>query len=280
MDSDQNSESPEVDIRFRQDFEQEWRRHFDRLGNDISVLIRLGDDLHHCYAGEVRQAAVVGARYNALKRLAHLPIRVFLSRLAESAPEEQPAVDSSVLNELDGCEAERSAATKLVGLIEAFWSATRNSMDRQTLQQFANEIHAPVQRLIRAAANLEVSRLHATMADLAERTPSDVWRTGYYCVVGGNAPRYKELTTQYFRRYLTQQGLARGGVEHQLIYAEGDHDAESVFELIAKRHLNRELGELFFGSAMALEQDVLGDAANLALQRCFSEAPVSGGNGA
>jgi len=269
MDDSNPAQAVTSDRPFLSAFERNWRRNLAELGDRISVVIRLGDELHHSHGGEQTTITLVDEQYHQLKRIAHLPILVFLARTCpaedDACPVEKHGIDDAI--EVD--ETLQDAGRRICRLSNDFWSATEQELTWSILNRFVHDVYAPVQLLVRAAAELEVDRLHAAIGRLETQTANDAWRSGYFCVVGGKEPRYKELTTQYFRTYLQRNGSARGGVEHQLIYAEGEHQIDSVLELIARRHLNRTLGELFTGSATGLEEDVLGDAAALAIARCF-----------
>ena len=58
--------------------------------------------------------------------------------------------------------------------------------------------------------------------------------------------------------------------ENKMIYCEGVESDAKAMEQLANHLVNQRLGRVFFGSPLALEQDVLGDAARHTIRRIAS----------
>lgn len=253
---------------FSRAFDALWRESLGELGQSVSVIVRQDDDLIAHWGGKIDHYPITGEDYHRLKRLAHLPAcAMALRQLGGNLelPDSDEFVSAGAVADLESTD-----ASAIFHQTREFWSETEKQCEPMAIRNFSISVHPHLQQVVRAAARLEVSRLFEVLKELEGLIPKAELNAGYFAVVAGNAPRYKELSKQLFTAHLRRNSLARGGWRHQLLYAEGAPSLEAVYELIAKRHVSQSLAEIFTGSSLGLEEDILGDAARIAIADVYA----------
>ena len=119
----------------------------------------------------------------------------------------------------------------------------------------------PMGAVIGIGTRVYLEALHEAVSGWSADWEPSTWSRLLVVICAGHAPRYKESTRTYFQRLLGEtQGLGAKG-EEQVVYAEGALTEAEAIRLGAEHLLNRELGRFFMKSSVALQEDVLGDAA-------------------
>ena len=116
------------------------------------------------------------------------------------------------------------------------------------------------------AARAQLDGLHAAVSAWRREMTDDEWRTLHVVVIGVHMAREDELATQYFLRLL---GEAEEG--RRVVYTEGLWDEQRVLDLLGTHVVDGSVGAAFFGSAMRMHRDVLGDAARVYLDELAVE---------
>jgi hypothetical protein len=241
------------------------------------VLWRSGDDLHWVSGRDRRTWRVVGDEYHLARRIAHVPVALFLGAVRGS----DPHALHGAMGVLGSCPSGLSVGAHHVSgeLLSAMGDACRRFVavgwgeggpSHAATRALADGCRPAMNALVGAAAHHEVEALHAIVSGLRSEVSLLDWHCAYLVVVTGVQPRYKELSRCYFEALVDAEGHTRGGHRHRVLVLTGDHDEASVLERVGARQANRRVAELFTGSSDGLDQDVLGEAAQRAVKAVLS----------
>jgi len=237
------------------------------------VLVRTDAELVMLHRGRRRSEALIPERYDEAKAIAHLPAAVYLLLSgcgAERLDAQTLELTRTMREELDAVAAEGDGAVVLRACLEVLVGVLEEQhVPPDVLGALASRTEAPVRALIREATEVYVARLEAIVGTWTEEWTEREWERVLVVICAGHAPRYKESTKSYFQRLLGERHERGPAGEEQVIYAEGAAGERDALELAATHLLNRELGRVFLGSTVALQEDVLGDTTQDVLDEHF-----------
>ncbi|MEE4185610.1 MAG: hypothetical protein V2J12_07580 [Gammaproteobacteria bacterium] len=231
---------------------------------EVPVVLRIDDRLLVAVGSSVTIAAINGAEYHILKALAHLPVLAHL----ESVSRQNPASAGLTvdLEHYDQFLRDRSISV----------SQFRYLTDKLAQRSLTNDEHmdlAAIQKcLISLAAENEVANLVDALLQVKTKLiEGSMWQRTHFVIYGGNQPRYKHLSKNFFKRLLTEQTKSEGAAIHRVIYSETCDTLDAAKDLVADRLVNGRLANVFMDSPLSLDADVLGDAGLEAIDRCFAD---------
>ena len=73
-----------------------------------------------------------------------------------------------------------------------------------------------------------------------------------------------------FRRWVFEATASSTEVEQRVLYGESLESVAAALELVATRLVNSDIGDAFLKSPLAMNQDVLGEAGEIAVNNAFS----------
>jgi len=236
---------------------------------DDPMIIRTGEALILLHRGRRQTRVVLTEAYHRAKAVCHVPAAVYLllsDHAGRALTDETLRHARALADELreEALEGEEAALVDCcVELLEEVTEQGNVTLDR--LSRFASETQASMGAVIMNGTRAYLERLDETVETWTEGWDEDTWERLLVVICAGHAPRYKESTRTYFTRLLGEtHGLGAKG-EERILYAEGASSERDAMELAATHLLNRELGRFFMKSSVALQEDVLGDAAEAVL---------------
>ena len=246
----------------------------DSLGKDgRPVLVRIGNDLVLCHAGKRSSRTVAPANYHHQKALCHVPLAITIACEDLFGTDISPGHLQSVLQayqqSLQALEA-TGAGMQIRDASLAFLAniARHKSYDAIALRRYADQVREPSNRLIAQSSEQAVSELDNAVEHFEQVVNDEADWASLYCIVcSAHQPRYQELSMQFFRQYLKNRNIGDAYWSHRLVYGENIDSTDAALRLIAQRIVDEELAAIFRGSPIGLDQDVLGHAASVALNR-------------
>jgi hypothetical protein len=149
------------------------------------------------------------------------------------------------------------------------WPADAEKL-RSRLESYANRVEPLLEDNLRQAAETELSCLHQTVCELRAATLRDQWQQVRVVVCGSHQARYREPAKRYFQALFGESEDVGAAGERRVLYGEGIAKESDALQLLAGQLLDRELAERFRPSALALQQDVLGLAAENVIDRLLA----------
>ena len=258
-----------------------------QLGNNVPVVILIGDDATLLCDGREQCEQFIPARYHELKTLGHLAFGVQLTLMANGSGR----LTDVTVSELRG---QRAQVRELQAIINASQSSASRSptmkapdellcqtralvdgvleggvVDFDRLQKHLRALASPALETAQLAVCMELEQLHTLLErwhnDLGERR----WAGMYVVICGAHQPRYREAACQYFGRLLRQPEGPAAEREDRLVYAEGLCDVDSALDLLARHIVDQRASSLLFGDRRRLQQDLLADAASKEVRKLF-----------
>ncbi|MBK6921641.1 MAG: hypothetical protein IPH07_29860 [Deltaproteobacteria bacterium] len=248
------------------------------LAGTDPLIIRCGDDLVFLHDRQRRRVPVVTRRYHACKALAHLPVAtyVWLAELTGTAltPDDHRALermhrDTTAALGRAAVPAEREVLAAVANALRS--TLARGGVDLEALTTMATAVDPPTRALIDEATRLELVGLDAAVRRHTASLTIAQWQRLHVVVCANHQARYKESTKQYFQRLLGESEGPGAQREHRVLYAESGESIDDAVTLLATHLLDRELAGFFLDSPMALQRNVLGDAASRVLDELFAE---------
>jgi hypothetical protein len=149
-------------------------------------------------------------------------------------------------------------------------------LEFSAVRHYNDALQPAFQALIALAARDEVEQTLTALRQLEATVDDDKrWKQTFYVICGGHQPRYKNLAKRLFRRWIFELTESSSEVEQRLLYGESLESVEAARELVVTRLVNREIGDAFLQSPLAMNQDVLGEAGEMAVNNAFSKAAES-----
>lgn len=234
----------------------------------VTVILRMDDRLLFSSGEHLRCHKVNGHRYHRLKALAHIPA---LAHLLHANRGNDPQPGQWISQSLDECaqwldeQGLKQAAirTAIDALIVNGPSLANSGLTED--QQALSVINEFQQRCVRAAATDEVDALLSIMRRYRNQLDEQVWQATHFVVCGGHQPRYKQLSKNFFMRFLQKHGSTEDQARHRVIYSETCTSLDDARQLVAERLVNGHLAKVFLNSSTSLDKDVLGDAGLAAM---------------
>lgn len=245
------------------------------IRNDaIPVIIRIDDRLILLLGSRRHEVEVTGEHYHELKSVCHLALTVYLEAMSQTEPAQVKHWARQWTRNLAAAVAENesSLVAEAAGLCAELCCSIRASdgvVSHRAIRKFAKGLRPVFDESVRRASQGEVQALFDAMNELTAPFSECQLRALHCVVCAGHQPRYKQVTKLFFRRWLAQFASAASDLEHRVLYAEGRESVAEALELVAIRRANATLADVFLHSPLSLDEDLLGDAARLALDDCF-----------
>lgn len=240
------------------------------LAGDVPVIVRVGPELFFLHDRRRRQQQVTGEEYDRLKHLCHIPLALYL-RLAELVDQPLTARDVHELQRiaewLDALEPQDGPSREIVHCVRSVVGRALEArhVTADLLQQLARDPSDAIEACIDRAAMVELSAVHEIVERWTATFDDEHWAQLRVVVCANHQARYKQATKRYFQRRLGEPQREGAAGEHHVTYAESAATLDEALDLLATQMLDAELGTAFRNSPLALQQDVLGDAAERAL---------------
>jgi len=244
------------------------------------TIISSGDSLTLLRGGQRQEVDVSTPIYDPVKTIAHIPLAIYVTLTPGSG-----TVDSSAIKTLTGLRelippAEASLAAvhlpaaalerqkQIVSASLAFIDevTARRSFDRARLIAFTRRMAPLVMENVADATRAQLDMLHAKVGVWQKELSPREWSQLHVVIIGPHMPREDLVVTQYFLRLLHER--REGG---RVVYAESLWQEPQAMELLGTHLIDGSVGDAFFGDAMRMHRDLLGDAAKAYLSRLLPE---------
>ena len=246
------------------------------LASSGPVLLVNGDDFTLIREGRRMQANVATAIYDPVKTIAHVPLAIYvtltpgegavdedrlktLTRLRELIP---PA--EAGLGQVKLPSATRDRQKRIISASLSFVDGViaRRQFERAELVDFTRRMAPLVMENVTDAAHAQLDAVHAQISLWRGELTAQEWSRLHVLIVGPHMPRQDLVVMQYFLRLLHEP--EEGG---RVVYAESLWQEAQALDLLGTHLLDGGIGEAFFGDAMRMHRDLLGDAARDYLSR-------------
>ncbi len=253
---------------FRADYAEAKQRV---LAGARPVLVVAGDSFTLLRSGDRRlEASGASPAYDPLKTIAHIPLAVYviltpgegelggkrLQELEQLRALIPPAVDSLKGSTLPASSLERQKrmTAECLGFIDSL--VARRRFERSTLEAFTRHIAPLVMENVAEATRGQLDAVHKIVSAWRHELSPEEWDRLRVVIEGPHMPREDLVVTQYFLRLLHES--REGG---RVIYAESLYQEAQALDLVGTHLLDGSVGDAFFGDAMRMHRDLLGDAA-------------------
>lgn len=266
-----------LDGRFRSAYAEVREALCRTLGSsEHPVLVKLDDELILYTEGSREAYPVRSSLYHWLKVLSHIPLTLALAVRQERVTE---LLDGELQQEyLEACQALpesweeglRANNRRLLEASQEFLTPHEPVAWQARMTAYIDTITQLLEHNLQAAAVDEVCSLHRTVHHVRTTVLRDSWQRVFVVVCGSHQARYREPSKRYFQMLFREDEQAGASGERRVIYGEGIADEGQALLLLAGHLLDRQLGALFLRDPRALQQDVLGKAAETMIRRLFS----------
>lgn len=230
-----------------------------------TVLVRMDDRLSVFRGTDETRFYVNTANYHGYKAASHIALATFL--LLEHR-RDGVAHFESLLRQLDP-QGDQDVAQVVAASRQLMAEAGGQKLCYQAVKDFGKALAAPLARLLDRAARDEVHRIMAVLEGLdAEHAIS--WADTFLVVCDGAQPRYKNLSKMLFRRWIESRHDQLLDYQHHVLYSEACQTYEQVVDLLSRHLAGNVIGDVFLQNPLSLNQDVLGNAAQRAIDEYFS----------
>ena len=234
------------------------------------VLLVNGDTFILTRGGRRVEANTATPIYDPVKTIAHIPLAIYvtltpgngaleadrlktLAHLRELIPPAEASLDTLKLAPATLARQKQIVSACLAFIDEV---ADRRSFARPALLAFTRRMAPLVMENVTEATRAQLDAVHAQVsAWRREMTPQE-WSGLHVVIIGPHMPREDLVVTQYFLRLLHEPREGR-----RVVYAESLWQESQAMDLLGTHLLDGDVGEAFFGDAMRMHRDLLGDAA-------------------
>ncbi|MGJ5820781.1 hypothetical protein [Paludibaculum fermentans] len=240
------------------------------LSNAGPTILVNGDNFSLLRDGRRVEANTAVPIYDPVKSIAHIPLAIYvtltpgdgaiddarlksLAALRALIPPAEASLDSLVLSAATLARQKKILAASLSFLDEV---AASHTFQRAHLLAFTHAMAQPVLENSSEAARAQLDAIHALVSAWRRDLGPHEFSRLHVVIVGPHMPRENLTVTQYFLRLLHEP--AEGG---RVVYAEALWDEPKALDLLATHVLDGSVGEAFFGEALRMHRDMLGDAA-------------------
>lgn len=244
----------------------------------IPVVVRLDSRLVLALGNKRTVLTINESYFHQLKAVAHIPILLFLAARNNA---DITAITTEVQHALSELQSAVQLPASILSIIdEAVTSLINTSqwpiLEFSAVRHYNDALQPAFQPLIALAARDEVEQtLKGLQRFGAEVDDEQRWKQTFYVVCAGHQPRYKQLAKLVFRRWILELTESSDEVEQRVLYGESLESVEAARELVVTRLVNREIGDAFLKSPLAMNQDVLGEAGEIAVESVFSAEALS-----
>ena len=134
--------------------------------------------------------------------------------------------------------------------------AARRAFSRPALLAFTRRMAPLVMGNVTEATRAQLDAIHAQVSAWRRDMMPEEWNRMHVVIIGPHMPREDLVVTQYFLRLLHEPREGR-----RVVYAESLWQEPQAMDLLGTHLLDGDVGEAFFGDAMRMHRDLLGDAA-------------------
>jgi hypothetical protein len=227
--------------------------------------------------GEWRMEVNAGTPiYDPVKTIAHVPLAIYvtltpgdgaldderlkaLTDLRALIPPAEASLDSLKLSAATLARQKQIVSASLAFLDQA---AAHRKFQRTALLAFTRRMAPLVMENVNEATRAQLDATHVQVSALRRELNAQEWSQLHVVIIGPHMPREDLVVTQYFLRLLHEP---REG--HRVVYAESLWQESQALDLLGTHLLDGNVGEAFFGDAMRMHRDLLGDAARKYLPR-------------
>jgi hypothetical protein len=276
-----------INVSFHETYTRLVEQVLAQLGDNVPVIVLIGDDAILLWDGRERREQVKPARYHELKAVGHLAFGVQLTLMANGSgrlreltmselhekraqiQETQAIINSSQSGA--SCSPTMKAPNELLCRARALVDRVlaEGAVDFDRLHDHVRALASHALETVQLAVCIELEQLDALLQrwrnDLDERR----WASIYVVICGAHQPRYREAACQYFGRLLHQPEGSGAEREDRLVYAEGLCDVDSALDLLARHIVDQRASSLLFGDRRRLQEDLLADAASKEVRKLF-----------
>jgi len=207
--------------------------------------------------------------YSALKEVSHVPLALFVLLRDVEGPLAWPARKAleGLVTEVRRARASlgarpfpRSTLARQEQVLDGSAALVEGMIGRGAVAPgevagFARRVGPLLEANAADAAALELEALQKQVVAWRAKLGS-AWPRLHVVVMGSHMARTKEISLQYFERLL---GESREG--GRVVFAEGLWDEEKALDLLATHLVDGAASEAFFGNAVRLHEDMLGEGA-------------------
>lgn len=230
-----------------------------------TVLVRLDDRLSLFRGRDETCFHVNTEHYHSYKAASHIALATFL--LLEYGAEDAEEF-TGLLHRVD---AQGDADIEQVVAVcqQVMGKADGKPLSYQTVKEFGKSLAAPLARLLDRAARDEVHNIMAVLEKL-DTDEQINWAETFLIVCDGAQPRYKNLSKMLFRRWIESRSEHLLDYTHHVLYSEACQSYDDVMDLLSRHLAGSVIGDVFLQNPLSLNQDVLGNAAQRAIDHYFS----------
>lgn len=244
------------------------------------LLLVNGDTFTMVRDGERESVNAGSPVYDPVKTIAHVPLAIYvtltpgdgeidakrletLTGLRALIPPAEASLDAVKLSAATLARQKKIVAESL-GFLDRVIAARR--FERRSLVAFTRGMAALVMENVAEATRAQLDATHAQVTILRRKMSPEEWNRLHVVVTGPHMPREDLVVMQYFLRLLHEP--REGG---RVIYAESLWQESQALDLLGTHLLDGSVGEAFFGDAMRMHRDLLGEAAKAYLRRILPE---------
>jgi hypothetical protein len=247
-----------VQAAFRENYARVRSATIERLKNGRPpVVIRIEEELIVLDASGEHHFAFDTRTYEEMKQLSHLaPLLALAGDEACDLKAIAEAVNAAAALSVD----DDADARAIVRAARALSTGADRAVDPERLETFGRTVRPALEHAAHRAAEADIAALAGAMRKVEEKLGLDVLREAYFVICGAHQARRRELTRQFFERWLREASGDSDYVCHQLLYAEDRESVDEALELVATRLVDARIAERIFGDPTRLDEDVLGQA--------------------
>jgi hypothetical protein len=247
-----------VQAAFRENYARVRSATIERLKSGRPpVVIRIEEELIVLDASGEHRFSFDTRTYEDMKQLSHLaPLLALAGDEACDLEAIADAVKAAAALSVDG----DADARTIIGAARALSTGTGSAIDPERLETFGRTVRPALEHAAHRAAEADIAALAGGMRKVEEQLGLDVLRAAWFVICGAHQARRRELTRQFFERWLREAFGDSDYVCHRLLYAEDRESVDEALELVATRLVDARIAERIFGDATRLDEDVLGQA--------------------
>ncbi|MBT0587078.1 hypothetical protein [Alteromonas oceanisediminis] len=259
-----------INKRFHNYYSDKKSKALHKVKSELLVVVKIDSRLISICDGKYTVYTINSDRYHALKSLAHLTMAIFFQLTSNDLDTEIGHVEELVESAFDSIDLEISKELKKV--TEDFIHKVKQAkhVEATSLLQYSTSLEPIYAKLMMASAMDEAENLKDALAKVLAMHPKNSSQI-FTVTMGAHQPRYKELSKLVFQRWLHGMDEHIVNTDHHVRYLEGGCDIEEALNLVSTAIVDREIAQLFLGSAEGLNQDVLGVVAEKAIANVWGE---------
>ncbi|WP_218312299.1 hypothetical protein [Alteromonas antoniana] len=231
---------------------------------DILLLCRMDNRLILKAGSDVKEFTINGDYYHSLKALAHSTLAVFYMIMNSTSDTTLNEV-SLWVNQIEQDDTSQ-IASRIVSITRKLVTSIKGHQNNShsAITDYQRELEPVYAELLMLSAKDELTILVDTLNHI-KRDYDYASSNTFLVTLGGHQPRYKELSTLIFTRWFREQFSHVVDTNHYVRYCEGGSSLDDAVNLVVTAITDRQLGNSMVGSAVSLNQDVLGIVANKAI---------------